>query len=46
MSAFLTKQTAGFILPVLLIHALISRNRRAYLLRPALIASLVCTARS
>jgi 4-amino-4-deoxy-L-arabinose transferase-like glycosyltransferase len=38
--AFLTKQTAGFILPVLLLHALLSTDRRKYLLRPALLLSL------
>jgi hypothetical protein len=38
--AFLTKQTAGFILPVLLVHAALCGNRRAYLLRPVFIVSL------
>ncbi|HVP13355.1 MAG TPA: hypothetical protein VMV94_19430, partial [Phycisphaerae bacterium] len=32
---------AGFILPVLLIHALLCSHRRSYLLRPALVISLV-----
>lgn len=39
--AFLTKQTAAFILPVLLVHALLTADRRVYLLRPAFIASML-----
>lgn len=42
--AFMTKQTAAFILPVLLAHALLSPNRRQYLLRPGLIASVLAAA--
>ncbi len=42
--AFLTKQTAGFILPVLVLHAILGRDRRAYLLRPALPVSLAIAA--
>lgn len=38
--AFFTKQTAGFILPVVLLHALWCKDRRAYLLRPVFIASI------
>jgi 4-amino-4-deoxy-L-arabinose transferase-like glycosyltransferase len=40
LTVFLTKQTAGFILPVLLVHAIVCPGRRAYLLRPAFIVSL------
>lgn len=42
--AFLTKQTAVFIGPVLLVHALLAADRRAYLLRPALLVSLTAAA--
>ncbi len=38
--AFFTKQTAGIILPVVLLHALWCKDRRTYLLRPAFIASI------
>lgn len=38
--AFMTKQTAGFILPVLLVHALLQDDRWKYLLRPSLVVSL------
>lgn len=41
VGAFLTKQTAGFILPVLLVHALFAADRRRFLLRPALLISVV-----
>ena len=41
--AFLTKQTAGFILPVLLLHALLAEDRRSYLLRPRLISTLAAS---
>lgn len=41
--AFLTKQTAGFILPVILLHALLAENRRRYLLRPRFV---ICVATS
>ncbi len=40
VAAFLTKQTAGFIMPVLLVHALLSADRRSYFRRPALVGSL------
>ncbi|MFH1419159.1 MAG: glycosyltransferase family 39 protein [Planctomycetota bacterium] len=39
--AFITKQTAGFILPVLLLHAILAGDRRRYLLRPAFIIPVV-----
>lgn len=39
--AFMTKQTAGFILPVLLIHALLQSDRWKFLLRPSLVVSLI-----
>jgi len=39
--AFFTKQTAGFILPVILLHALLSRDRWRYLRRPAFVVSMV-----
>ncbi len=39
--AFMTKQTAGFILPVILLHAIVARDRRDYLLRPAFIIPVV-----
>jgi hypothetical protein len=38
--AFLTKQTAGFILPVILLHAAISPESKRYLRRPALLCSM------
>lgn len=44
VAAFLTKQTAGFIMPVLLVHALLGADRRVFLRRPALIASLAVAA--
>jgi len=40
VAAFLTKQTAGFIMPVLLVHALLGADRRTYFRRPALVGSL------
>lgn len=39
--AFMTKQTAGFILPVLLVQSLLQPDRRKHLLRPSLIASII-----
>ncbi len=38
--AFITKQTAGFILPVLGMHAMMQADRRRFLLRPALLVSI------
>lgn len=43
-AAFLTKQTAAFIGPVLVIHALLDNGRRSYLRRPASISSLCAAA--
>ncbi|MBN2563370.1 MAG: glycosyltransferase family 39 protein [Phycisphaerae bacterium] len=40
LAAFMTKQTAGFIAPVLVIHALLSLDRRTYLLRSRFLVSL------
>lgn len=42
--AFMTKQTAGFILPVLLLHALISRDRREYVPRAAFALTVIASA--
>jgi hypothetical protein len=45
MAAFMTKQTAGFILPVLLLHAAINpRPGARYWRRPAFLSSLAATA--
>ena len=41
--AFMTKQTAGFILPVLLVHALLQSDRWKYMLRPSLLVSLIAS---
>lgn len=45
VAAFMTKQTAGFILPVLVIHSLLSRESRVMLRRTStLVAGLLCVA--
>ncbi len=44
LAAFRTKQTGGFIMPVLLVHALLGADRRAYFRRPVLVGSLVVAA--
>lgn len=41
VAAFLTKQTAGFIVPVLLLHALLQADRRRYFARYATAGGLV-----
>lgn len=38
--AFMTKQTAGFILPVLALNAMMQVDRRRFLLRPSLLVSI------
>ncbi len=41
VAAFLTKQTAGFIVPVLLLHAVLQPDRRRYFARYALVGGLI-----